>query len=125
MAEGDWVYRQDERGSAALFGVPNSDAVFATRCDKASGRIQVSRAGSVGATGGQMTIRTSFGATVWPVRATGGALPYMVAEVASADAGLDRMAFSRGRFAIEVTGLPQLAIPAGPEFVRVVEDCRG
>ena len=41
------------------------------------------------------------------------------------DPFLDKMAFSRGRFVVAVSGTPRLAIPAWPEFARVVEDCRG
>ena len=37
---------------------------------------------------------------------------------------LDAMAFSRGRFAIDVNGLPSLYLPAWPEVGRVIEDCR-
>lgn len=37
---------------------------------------------------------------------------------------LDALAFSRGRFAIEVTGQPTLYLPSWPELSRVVEDCR-
>lgn len=37
---------------------------------------------------------------------------------------LDAMAFSRGRFAVEVQGLPTLYVPSWPEVSRVVEDCR-
>jgi hypothetical protein len=48
-----------------------------------------------------------------------------VASLQSRDSLLDRMAFSRGRFIIVVPGAERLAIPAWPEFARVVEDCRG
>jgi len=37
---------------------------------------------------------------------------------------LDAMAFSRGRFAVEVLGLEPLYVPSWPEVSRVVEDCR-
>ena len=40
------------------------------------------------------------------------------------DAVLDAMGFSRGRFVIEVAGLPTLYLPAWPEVGRVIEDCR-
>ena len=40
------------------------------------------------------------------------------------DALLDAMAFSKGRFAVEVPGLPTLYIPSYPEVTRVIEDCR-
>jgi hypothetical protein len=72
-----------------------------------------------------MRLRTSFGDGIWTVRNTGGAPSYAAADVDPADPWLDRMVFSRGRFVVEVTGLPYLAIPAWPEFTRVVEDCRG
>jgi len=37
---------------------------------------------------------------------------------------LDAMAFSRGRFMLEMPGAPTLYLPAWPELSRVVEDCR-
>ena len=37
---------------------------------------------------------------------------------------LDAMAFSRGRFVIEVAGLTPSYLPAWPEIARVIEDCR-
>jgi hypothetical protein len=46
------------------------------------------------------------------------------AALAANDPLLDAMVFSRGRFSIEVTGLPRLIIPTWPEPARVIEDCR-
>lgn len=40
------------------------------------------------------------------------------------DALLDAIAFSRGRFAVEVEGRARLILPADPVISRVVEDCR-
>ena len=37
---------------------------------------------------------------------------------------LDAMAFSRGRFMLEMPGAPTLYLPAWPELSRVIEDCR-
>jgi hypothetical protein len=51
--------------------------------------------------------------------------PYVAAEIMPRDGVLDAIAFSRGRFAIEVGGLSPLAIPNWNEISRVVEDCRG
>ena len=42
----------------------------------------------------------------------------------AADSFLDALAFSRGRFAVETTGLPTLYVPSWPEVSRVIEDCR-
>ena len=52
--------------------------------------------------------------------------PVAGASVALAvrDPLLDAMAFSRGRFMLEVAGFPALYLPAWAEVGRVIEDCR-
>lgn len=52
------------------------------------------------------------------------AQPQLVATLRTTDPLLDAMAFSRGRFAVEVNGLPTLYLPAWAEIGRVIEDCR-
>lgn len=42
----------------------------------------------------------------------------------AADPLLDAMAFSRGRFMLEMAGFAPLYLPAWPEVSRVIEDCR-
>jgi hypothetical protein len=125
LSPGDWSYRAEQGGSAALFGPPASEAALAVRCDLAGRRILVSRAGGMAASGGGMTVRTTFGSTQWPAANDGAAVPHVVAARSAGDATLDQIAFSRGRFAIEVPGLPLLVLPAWPEVTRVIEDCRG
>lgn len=122
---GYWAYRQDERGGIALFGAANAGAQLMIRCDRAAQRIFLSRAGSAPAGSAPMTIRTSAQTSSHIVRNSGGQPPYVALELAPRDPLLDRMAFSRGRFVVEVAGLPMLVVPAWPEFSRVVEDCRG
>ena len=124
LAKGDWVYRNDNRGSLALFGQPGSDALVMIRCDKALGQLFLSRSGAVPATGAEMTLRASSGLQSYPVRNSGGALPYAAISLATTDMMMDRIIFSRGRFGIETPGLRPLALPTWPEFHRVVEDCR-
>lgn len=123
ISKGDWVYRSDARGSIALFGPPNADARFLIRCDQSQKRIFVSQAGSVGS-GATMTLRASSGLQAFPAQNSGGAIPYAAVSMAPGEYMLDRIVFSRGRFAVQTTGLPSLAIPIWPEFTRVVEDCR-
>jgi hypothetical protein len=48
----------------------------------------------------------------------------IVARVSVQDTLLDAMAFSKGRFAIEIAGMRTLYIPSYPEVTRVIEDCR-
>ncbi|MEL6874916.1 MAG: hypothetical protein AAGM33_05505 [Pseudomonadota bacterium] len=124
LSQGNWVYRTDARGSLALFGEPGSDATFMVRCDKNRGRLFLSRAGQVSGTGTQMTLRASSGLQSYPANNSGGPLPYVAISVDPADFMVDRIIFSRGRFAVETGGLQSLAVPIWPEFNRVVEDCR-
>jgi hypothetical protein len=49
----------------------------------------------------------------------------VAAQFTARDPFLDKIAFSRGRFIVAVSGTARLAIPSWPEFARVVEDCRG
>jgi hypothetical protein len=49
---------------------------------------------------------------------------WIFARVPARDALLDAMAFSKGRFAVEVAGLQALYVPSYPEVTRVIEDCR-
>ena len=49
---------------------------------------------------------------------------WITAQLRASDPILDAMAFSRGRFALDVAGLAPLYLPAWPEVARVIEDCR-
>lgn len=119
---GNWTYRADPAGSVALFGQNGADPQLTIRCDRAARRISLIRAG----TGtGAMILRTSYGATSWPTTPAPAAAPQTLAVRAASDATLDQIAYSRGKFAIEATGLPPLIVPAWAEMARVVEDCRG
>ena len=53
-----------------------------------------------------------------------GTVPMVVAALPARDPLLDAIAFSRGRFAVEVAGLQTLYLPSWPEITRVIEDCR-
>jgi hypothetical protein len=120
---GDWVYRQDARGSIALFGQPGADAAFTIRCDTAANAVYLSRAGSAaGATA--MTIRTSTMLRTLAAQPTGGTPAYVAAAVQPRDSLLEAIGFSRGRFVVEQAGHPTLVIPSWAEIERVTEDCR-
>ena len=123
---GNWSYRRDEKGSIALYGQPGKEALFTARCDTAARRIYLSRPGflEAGKTA-NMVIRATQGGAQFPLANTGSTPPYVAASLSPLDPALDRMAFSRGRFAIEVEGAPTpLVIPTWAEFSRVLEDCR-
>ena len=94
------------------------------RCDKNRAQLFLSRAGEVAGNGAQMTLRGSSGLQTYPANNSGGPMPYVAISVEPSDFMMDRIIFSRGRFAVETSGLQSLALPIWPEFHRVVEDCR-
>ncbi|WP_313809003.1 hypothetical protein [Sphingobium sp.] len=118
---GDWRYQVDGAGSVALFGVDAQSSLFVIRCDRGTRRISFLRPGLAGTA---MTVRTSYGTVSWPASAAVGTAPATQAIRAANDTALDQIAYSRGRFAVEVPGQPTLILPAWAEVGRVVEDCR-
>ena len=118
LAPGDWSYRSEGGASSAAYGPPGAPA-FVVRCEP-SRQISLARIGAGGGT--VLNIRTTGSARSLPAARRQSAL---VASVAVSDPLLDEMAFSRGRFAVEVPGQPLLIGPAWPEVARLIEDCRG
>ena len=112
VTPGDWVYRQDERGSIALFGPLGQNALVSIRCDRAQGALFLSRQG-IAAGGTTITLRASQG------------LETFAAAILPSNPMLDKLAYSRGRFVVESPGLPPLKLPNWAEIARVIEDCRG
>ena len=119
---GNWSYFEGQRGSDARFGLDGSAPALIVRCDKARGEIILSRQGLT--TGNTMSVRTSFGARNLPLSIEEGAT-YVSAAMPATDLFLDNLAFSRGRFTVDVPGIATLVIPSWSEPARVIEDCRG
>ena len=123
LTPGDWVYRQDARGSIALFGARGEDALLTIRCDRIAGQVFLSRKGAAPGNA-PMTVRTSSMLRPVSTQPTDGSLAYMAASLSGRNPLLDALGFSRGRFVIEQATLPILVIPAWAEILRVAEDCR-
>lgn len=122
LSPGTWTYRQDARGSLALFGRAGADADLTLRCDRAARQLYLSRSGAVAT---PLTVRTTSATRTLAVLPTGGTPPYVAVALAPADPLLDAMAFSRGRFVLEQAALRPLVVPAWAEIGRTIEDCRG
>lgn len=122
LSPGTWTYRQDARGSLALFGPAGGDAALTLRCDRAARALYLSRAGTAAT---PLTVRTTSTTRALSVLPTGGTPPYAAVALGAADPLLDAMAFSRGRFTVEQAARPPLVVPAWAEIGRVIEDCRG
>ncbi|WP_225207698.1 hypothetical protein [Novosphingobium huizhouense] len=121
---GEWRYGQTPGGSQARFVSTAGDAIVTLRCDRAAGTVTLYRNGAASAPL-PATITTTSESRVVTAAPVAAATPAMVAlAFARNDRLLDAMAFSRGRFSIDINGLPVLYLPAWAELGRVVEDCR-
>jgi hypothetical protein len=121
LTPGDWRYRTASGGGIATYGVAGVAPVATLRCDLAARRVTLSRTGAAPAT---LTLRTTSAVRALPAAPAAGAPGMLAIGFAANDSFLDALGFSRGRFVIEGGGLPVLVIPAWPEILRVVEDCR-
>lgn len=113
---GNWSYGQKQ----ATYQAPGGGALFAMACERGSGQITLTRAGSAPA-------RTSMRILTETTSRTLNAAPSgsgLTSAVPARDPILDAMAFSKGRFAVETAGLPTLFLPSWIEVSRVIEDCR-
>ncbi|MDF8332689.1 hypothetical protein [Novosphingobium cyanobacteriorum] len=124
VTPGGWRYSAETGGSAARFVDPAGAVLITLRCTGATRTVSLLRAGTA-ATAVPASITTSTGVKqLGASPATEGGAPVMAIAFAAGDAQLDAMAFSRGRFLVEVNGLPTLVLPAWAEVGRVIEDCR-
>ncbi|ANY20254.1 hypothetical protein A6F68_01743 [Tsuneonella dongtanensis] len=120
---GDWFYRKGGTTTAALFGESGTDARFAITCVLGQRRVTLARAGAA-AEPMPMRIRTETTDRAITATPATGELPSLIATLGSSDPLLDAIAFSKGRFAVEVPGQAALYLPSWPEITRVIEDCR-
>jgi hypothetical protein len=107
---GAWRYDAGSR-SASFVQAGNPGPLLTMTCSGGGIRL-------TSALDGNVALRTSAGTD--QIRFDGGA-----ASVPAGDIRLDRIAFSRGRFALEAPGGGALTLPVQSEIGRVIEDCRG
>lgn len=125
---GRWTYSIEPNGSVVRFGQAGEGALIAIRCDRSRPAIVLQRAG-FGTGVVPATITTSaaqrrLSATPAATATTpGSAIPFDIA-FAVRDPLLDAIAFSRGRFMLEMGGAQTLVLPVWSELGRVIEDCR-
>src|SRR5688500_6994662 len=123
VSPGTWMYRLDPTAPVAEFGATPGQALLSLRCERAAGLIHLRRAGAA-AGPVPLMITTTSARRSFTVAPEPGEPTALTLAIPARDSILDAMAFSRGRFMIEVPGLPTLYLPAWPEVARVVEDCR-
>jgi hypothetical protein len=125
LTQGDWSWHGTPGlSSIAQYGVPGLTAVFAVRCDLATRNIIFSRGGVALAPATPMSFTTSYGSFALTAANGGGQPPAIVAQAGARDPHMDQIAFSRGRFLVDIVGQQRLILPSWPEIARVIEDCR-
>lgn len=120
---GDWRYQSGAAGPLAVFIGAGGKGDFLLTCNRAGGKVDLWRAGT-SLTPIAMTIRTETATRSLRAVQAEDTNPYLTAALDPRDPLLDAMALSKGRFAIEVDGLPTLYLPSWAEVTRVIEDCR-
>ena len=121
---GAWRYEYNGEGSSALFVVDRQGAGFSLSCDARSGSVTLVRYGTAYEPR-VITVRSETTTRSISAEQTQSPHPYLVTALRPSDPLLDAMALSKGRFAVEVDGLPPLYLPSHAEVSRVIEDCRG
>lgn len=125
LTPGRWVWHGGAgQSSISQYVTGTQTVVFALRCDLATRNILFTRAGILAAPAGTITFTTSFGAFSLTAGPGAGDPPAIVAQATARDPHMDQIAFSRGRFLVEMAGQTRLVLPAYPEVARVIEDCR-
>ena len=109
LDNGAWRYDAGNR-AAAFVPTGSANPLLTVACSGGNIRLTSALAGAV-------SLRTSAGTD--QIRFDGGS-----ATLPNRDPRLDRIAFSRGRFALETPGGGALTLPVQSEIGRVIEDCR-
>ncbi|WP_374527342.1 hypothetical protein [Novosphingobium sp.] len=120
---GNWSWSNAGGKSVATYGSSPAAALVTFTCDRVRGEVLIARA-ALG--GGQVPMALTSTTGTRALLSQGGpnSESWQVAALKAGDPVLDAIAFSRGRFALEVAGQPTLYLPSWPEVGRVVQDCR-
>ena len=127
ITPGDWHWSQSNAISEAQFGAANGLPQLSLRCLHGNGgaRISLIRYGAVNSSWLSGPPAITVATTSLTKALNGELVKDGIAMLFSPhDPLLDAMAFSRGRFAVEVEGLSPVYAPSWPEVSRVIEDCR-
>ena len=120
-SSGRWDYRQIAGGTEAVFADSAGARQLTVRCVRATRRISIVRPAMAAAA--SLNLWTSNSARQLPAMFDPGTAE-LRAEISAFDQLLDALAFSRGRFAVAISGAAPIVVPNWPEPTRAIEDCR-
>lgn len=116
---GNWQFAREGGRSLARF----AGGELVLSCDRAARSVSILRLGPAGEHV-PLTVLTTSGTRPFSAEPVPGAPGYVGIALDPRDPLLDAIAFSRGRFAIDVAGAAPLFVPSWTETSRVIEDCR-
>ncbi len=123
ITPGTWRWSMVDGRSTARFAQPGLTPLVELTCLRDRGAVRLAHAGAA-ATAVPLVLVTTTGTFPLLSDPAASTATQVAVLIPSRDRSLDALAFSRGRFAIEVTGLSPSYLPAWPEVARVIEDCR-
>lgn len=149
LPAGDWAWVPRAGGSEARYGPGGQPPIAIMVCDRAAGVVRLALPMTAPMTGpmtgamtGAMTgmptdpqqngptrsatITTSTSTSTFVAHPEAiGALSTLAVTLPVSNRMLDAMAYSRGRFRVEIGGMAPVLLPSWSEVGRLVEDCRG
>jgi hypothetical protein len=123
ITPGTWRWSMVDGRSTARFAQPGLTPLVELTCLRDRGTVRLAHAGEATMPVPLVLVTTSGTFPLLSDPAAGTATQVGVL-IPARERSLDALAFSRGRFAVEVTGLSPSYLPAWPEVARVIEDCR-
>lgn len=123
ITPGTWRWSMVDGRSTARFAQPGLTPLVELTCLRDRGVVRLAHAGEATMPVPLVLVTTSGTFPLLSDPAAGTATQVGVL-IPARERSLDALAFSRGRFAVEVTGLSPSYLPAWPEVARVIEDCR-
>ena len=131
VTPGTWRYVQMEQSemrgtpfpakTIATYSSSRTDNLFELTCERGAGQV---RLGIMGLEEIDLPITITTTAMARTLSAPSSQNSWITVALSPRDPILDAIAFSRGRFMVEVPGQATLYLPAWPEVARVIEDCR-
>jgi len=118
---GRWTYSQTAGGSSASFATTPGQPLLTLTCNRPLRRVAIARTATAIAPF-LMVWSSSMNRNV--PAGFNPATQLLTAELSAYDKLLDALAFSRGRIVVAPSNGTALVVPAWPDIIRVIEDCR-
>jgi hypothetical protein len=118
---GRWTYTQSAGGSSASFATTPGLPLLTLTCNRPLRRVAIARP-ATGIAPYLMVWSSSMNRNV--PAGYNPATKLLTAELSAYDKLLDALAFSRGRVVVAPSNGTALVVPAWPDIIRVIEDCR-